>query len=421
MNICYQNIKRMDINFKPNNRRVILRKFNICEKKIIRIGRILTGFPEEQVNSINNNIMDEFKHRHRDFTGFLDSVFDELAHYFPQARKFSEKARRVFCSYFVSEYSIEAAALFNPSIVRFPGGNNSPDTKFVLSLRATGEGHISSVEFIGGAIDRSGNLSLDPISDLAEIPSTINIRPGMTEIEFDPATALSERVIFPVTEEESKGIEDVRLVRFEHDSQITYYGTFTAYDGHQILSKILETSDFIKFKIHRLKGTAIKDKGMALFPRKIEGRYAMISRQDGENQRIMFSDDILNWQESTVIKAPEQSWELIKTGNCGSPMETPDGWLLLTHGVGPLRKYVIGACLLDLHDPSRVIAELPYPLLTPDSNEREGYVPNVLYTCGGVIHNGQLILPYAMSDAVTGFATADVDELIKNMNKVSEN
>lgn len=225
-------------------------------------------------------------------------------------------------------------------------------------------------------------------------------------------------MIFPLTRDESNGIEDVRFVKFEDgNNENSYYGTFTAYDGKLIKSKLICTRDFKKYTIRSMKGSAISDKGMALFPRKINGKYAMISRQDGENIRIMFSKDILYWESSEIIQEPEFPWQFGKLGNCGSPIELDEGWLLLTHGVGSLRKYVIGACLLDLNDPSKVIAKLKEPLLSPNKDEREGYVPNVVYSCGGILHNRQIILPYAMSDSVSGFVTVDVAALVSRMKK----
>jgi predicted GH43/DUF377 family glycosyl hydrolase len=313
------------------------------------------------------------------------------------------------------EYSVEAAALFNPSIVMHPdqSGLQEGQIRFVLSLRATGEGHISSLEFMNGTLDSRGRVELADTTRFATLPSTIReIDTNLTEISFDPQSELSERVLFPVTDDESNGIEDVRFVRFENN---TYYGTFTAYDGSRIKSKLLETRDFITFKNHAMRGAAIKDKGMALFPRKIDGRYAMISRQDDLNIRIMFSDDILHWEDSQIIVEPSNYWEFRKIGNCSSPIETEEGWFLLTHGVGPMRKYEIGACLLDRNDPTRLKGRLKHALISPDEEEREGYVPNVVYTCGALLHENQLLIPYAMSDSISGFGVADIRNVIAHM------
>lgn len=375
---------------------------------------------EQEIDEMANRIHQEFGWRHRNFDQILMNRFHEIEPVLPSGISLSENKKKVLASYCIMEYSIEAAALFNPSIVPHPDQTGMEDgsARFILSLRAAGEGHISSIEFMSGEVDARGQLKLEEVSRFATSPSAICVdceSPGTVEIEFDPLTDLSERVIFPISADESNGIEDVRLVRFEDAGIVTYYGTFTAYDGHQIKSKLLETKDFIRFKIHTMRGAAIKDKGMALFPKKINGRYAMVSRQDDFNIRIMFTDNILQWKTSSVLRTPQMPWEFVKSGNIGSPLETEQGWLLLTHGVGAMRKYVIGACLLDKADPTKVIAQLKEPLLSPKEDERDGYVPNVLYSCGAMIYRDKLILPYAMSDAVSGFAIADVQTLIKQM------
>jgi predicted GH43/DUF377 family glycosyl hydrolase len=239
------------------------------------------------------------------------------------------------------------------------------------------------------------------------------------EVAFHPDHRISERVIFPVSKNESRGIEDARFVQFFNDNgEVVYFATYTAYNGVTILPQLIETKDFIKFNILTLNGKAVKNKGMALFPRKIGGRYAMLSRQDGENNHIMFSDNIHFWQESQIIQEPELPWEFMQIGNCGSPLETDKGWIVLTHGVGPMRKYCIGAILLDLENPTKIIARLDEPLLAPHEKEREGYVPNVVYSCGALIHNNVLVIPYAMSDINSGIATVVVKELLNGMRAV---
>ena len=235
------------------------------------------------------------------------------------------------------------------------------------------------------------------------------------DLKFIHQGPLYERVIFPSAKCEAMGMEDARFVNFKDQGKSCYYGTYTAYDGRSIRSQIIETTDFINFKIRSLYGQAINDKGMALFPRKINGKYAMISRQGGEDISIMFSDNIHFWHKSVKLEVPLKHWKFTQIGNCGSPIETDHGWLLLTHAVGPLRKYVIGACLLDLEDPSRVLGSLIEPLMMPNREEREGYVPNVLYTCGAMIHNEELILPYAMSDSSTGFARVPMAQLLEKL------
>lgn len=236
------------------------------------------------------------------------------------------------------------------------------------------------------------------------------------EIIFDPNHRISERVIFPVSENESRGIEDARFVRFtDDDESVTYYATYTAYNGFVILPQLIETKDFVKFKIITLNGNAVQNKGMALFPRRINGKYAMMSRQDGENNHLMFSDDLHFWQVSEIIQEPGEPWEFVQIGNCGSPIETKLGWILLTHGVGPMRKYCIGAKLLDLKDPSKVIGRIKEPILMPTEEEREGYVPNVVYSCGAIIHNEELIIPYAMADSRSGIANLSIKALLSKM------
>jgi predicted GH43/DUF377 family glycosyl hydrolase len=241
------------------------------------------------------------------------------------------------------------------------------------------------------------------------------------EVYFERDQLISEQVIFPASKIESRGIEDARFVQFfNDDGQVTFYATYTAYNGVSILPQLIETKDFGKFKISTLNGKAVQNKGMALFPRKVHDRYVMLSRQDGENNRIMFSDNIHFWQESEIIQEPTRPWEFVQLGNCGSPLETSDGWLVLTHGVGPMRQYCIGAILLDLDNPAKVIAYLEEPLLAPHEEEREGYVPNVVYSCGSLIHNNELIIPYAMADIMSGIATVRVDELIRSMQWISD-
>ncbi len=236
------------------------------------------------------------------------------------------------------------------------------------------------------------------------------------EIIFDPEHRISERVIFPVSENECRGIEDARFVRFvDDDGSATYYATYTAYNGFVILPQLIETKDFLKFKISTLNGNAVQNKGMALFPKRINGKYAMMSRQDGENNHLMYSDDLHFWQESEIIHEPGEPWEFVQIGNCGSPIETKFGWILITHGVGPMRKYCIGAKLLDLKDPSKVIARIKEPILMPTEEEREGYVPNVVYSCGAMIHNDELIIPYAMADSRSGIANLPIKALLSRM------
>ena len=292
--------------------------------------------------------------------------------------------------------------------------------RFILSLRAIGEGHVSSLTFRAGTIAADGSLTVDPTARLASSPRISHRVSGPdgddVEFVFKPEEDISERVIFPVTESQSNGIEDARFVEFSDDGRKTYYATYTAYRGTAIRSELIETSDFMSFRMTPLQGAAARNKGMALFPRKIDGKYAMIARQDNENLYLIYSDDLYTWDGGQAILKPQFPWEFVQIGNCGSPIELDEGWLLLTHGVGPVRKYSIGAALLDKSDPSRVLARSSEPLLRPEPSEREGYVPNVVYTCGAMRHNDQIILPYAVSDTFSNFATIQISALMRSMS-----
>ena len=411
-------IERLSTILKPNPRRVICQSYNISKDNVWRISEQLVSYTDDQMEALYHQLMAGFGSRHRNLEPLLDRHFHELENHLPKSIQLSPVAKRVLASFFSKEYSFEAAALFNPSIIT--NANQAATGKdvmqFIMSLRAAGEGHISSVEFIGGSYNNGGSIRLDPVSAYATIPQSIrSVNDSTIELEFDPDTKLSERIIFPVTPEESNGIEDLRMVKYTESDTPVYYGTYTAYDGKCIRSKLMETKDFLRFRLHRLNGAAIRDKGMALFPEKIDGKFAMISRQDSENLRIMFSDDLLHWDESHILLKPQLPWELAKVGNCGSPLKTNEGWLLLTHGVGAMRKYSMGICLLDLRNPSKVQARLKEPLIDPNDQEREGYVPNVVYSCGGIIHRNWLLLPYAMSDSASGFARINIDELLQKM------
>jgi predicted GH43/DUF377 family glycosyl hydrolase len=334
---------------------------------------------------------------------------------------FSSVQRQLIGAYFLNEYSFEASALFNPSIMPHPDQSGAPKgaLRFILSLRAVGEGHVSSLTFRSGTIAADGSLTVDPTARLASSPR-INLRVSApdgdhVELTFNPEEELSERVIFPVTESQSNGIEDARFVEFCDGGRKTYYATYTAYSGAAIRSELIETHDFMSFRMTPLQGAAASNKGMALFPRMIDGKYAMIARQDNENLYLIYSDDLYRWDGGQAILKPEFPWEFVQIGNCGSPIELDEGWLLLTHGVGPVRKYSIGAALLDRKDPSKVLARSREPLLHPEPSEREGYVPNVVYTCGAMRHNDQIILPYAVSDTFSNFATIKISALMQAM------
>jgi len=422
----------------------------------------------------------ELGSRHADLEGSWLRHFHSIRAYLPH-RALSEKRRLVLGAYFTGEYAVESVALFNPSMVPHPDQTNvaEGDLRFVLSLRAVGEGHISSIEFRTGVIRRNHAIEIDKTSGLVIAPEidpeptfpksiflhklndnglennwsrSVMNRLGETfsrsdlddamqrasheaqphsedvrqtieflhwvvesnyEVNFDPANPLSERVIFPVSLNETNGIEDARFVRFvDEDKRATYYATYTAYDGRRTLPQLIETSDFLQFRVRTLSGPAIQNKGMALFPRRIDGRFAMLSRYDDENLFLMFSEDRYFWRNPQLLLQPCWSWEFVKIGNCGSPIETDAGWLVLTHGVGPMRKYCISATLLDLEDPSKVIGRLKAPLLEPAAHRMDGYVPNVVYTCGALIHGGQLILPYGLNDTEATIVTIELEKLL---------
>jgi len=367
------------------------------------------------------DVLENFEGRHRNLLEIFEARADEMESAFAAHASFSKIQRQLVGAYFLHEYSFEASALFNPSIVSHPDQSGAPQggSRFMLSLRAVGEGHVSSLTFRSGSIAADGSVSVDPTARLASIPRVRSRTSGPdgddVEVIFKPDEHISERVIFPITESQSNGIEDARFVEVDEGGRRMFYATYTAYSGKAIRSELLQTTDFMSFRMSPLRGTAARNKGMALFPRKINGRYAMIGRQDNENLYLIYSDDLYSWNGGQVILKPQFPWEFVQIGNCGSPIELDNGWLLLTHGVGAVRKYSIGAVLLDKEDPSKVLARSREPLVRPDMSEREGYVPNVVYTCGAMRHNDQIILPYAVSDTFSNFATIKIAALMQAM------
>jgi predicted GH43/DUF377 family glycosyl hydrolase len=385
------------------------------------VERVLNLDPQAAAGQLAD-VLENFQGRHRNLLKTFERRADEMEEALLAHCTFSEVQRQLIGAYFLHEYSFEASALFNPSIVPHPDQSGIPNgsLRFILSLRAVGEGHVSSLTFRAGAIAADGSITVDPTARLATSPGITHRTAGPigdeVEVAFEPASDISERVIFPVTESQSNGIEDARFVQFSDGGRTTYYATYTAYKGTAIRSELIETTDFLSFRMTPLQGAAARNKGMALFPRKIEGRYAMIARQDNENLYLIYSDDLYRWEGGQAILKPQFPWEFVQIGNCGSPIELEEGWLMLTHGVGPVRKYSIGAALLDKRDPSRVLARSSEPLLRPEPSEREGYVPNVVYTCGAMTHNDQLILPYAVSDTYSNFATIQISALMRSMS-----
>jgi predicted GH43/DUF377 family glycosyl hydrolase len=424
-------LNRQALYLRPDPARVIVRPFkpateprdlNPTDKTRANhiVDRVLALDPEAVASQLAD-VLENFDGRHRNLLETFEARADVMEQALAAHGTFSNVQRQLIGAYFLNEYSFEASALFNPSIVPHPDQSDAPKggLRFVLSLRAVGEGHVSSLTFRAGTIAADGSLSVDPTARLASSPRVSRRISGPDgdhiELTFNPEEDLSERVIFPVTESQSNGIEDARFVHFSEGDRKLYYATYTAYSGRAIRSELIETEDFLSFRMSPLKGAASQNKGMALFPRRIAGKYAMIARQDNENLYLIYSDDLHTWEGGQAILKPEFPWEFVQIGNCGSPIELDEGWLLLTHGVGPVRKYSIGAALLDKNDPSRVIARSREPLLRPRPSEREGYVPNVVYTCGAMRHNDQIILPYAVSDTFANFATIKISTLLNAM------
>ena len=402
---------------RPAQSRVLLRPFSHGDSQ--RVGQIMArimAIPEEQVGPLLEEISSEFAHRHRGIQGLFLERYEQVAEALRPGIHCSEQRRLLIGSYFLAEYSLECAALFNPSIVPHmdQAGLAFGALRFILTLRATGEGHISSITFRTGVVHPDQRIEVSPPGTFVTEPRRI---PGLTdEFEFQPDRELSERVLFPATLSQRNGIEDARFVRFRNeDGSEVYFATFTAYDGRTVRPELLETTDFVRFRFATLTGSAARNKGMALFPRKINGRYAMLSRQDAESIHLAYSDDLHSWEEHKLLLRPCFAWELVQVGNCGSPIETDAGWLVLTHGVGPMRKYCISAFLLDRNDPGKVIGRLRDPLLEPMESERDGYVPNVVYTCGAILHRGELIIPHGLADHTTGFSTVSVDAVLAAM------
>jgi predicted GH43/DUF377 family glycosyl hydrolase len=425
-------LHRQALYLRPDPARVIVRPFrpateprdlNPTDKTRANhiVERVLALDPKIAA-SLLADVLENFQGRHHNLLETFELRADEMEGALAAHDAFSETQRRLIGAYFLNEYSFEASALFNPSIVPHPDQSGAPagGLRFILSLRAVGEGHVSSLTFRAGTVAADGSLAVDPTTRLASSPKigcrTAGPLGDKVEVTFQEGLDISERVIFPVTEYQSQGIEDARFVEFSDGDRKTYYATYTAYTGRAIRSELIETSDFLSFRMSPLQGTAAHNKGMALFPRRIDGKYAMIARQDNENLYLIYSNDVYRWDGGQAILKPQFPWEFVQIGNCGSPIELDEGWLLLTHGVGPVRKYSIGAALLDKNDPSRVLARSVEPLLHPEPSEREGYVPNVVYTCGAMRHNNQIILPYAVSDTYSNFATIEIAALMRAMS-----
>ena len=482
-------VNRKDIKFLPDASRVIARFLYTDDERAIYTIRSVLNMSDIEASIALKRVLRDYSVRHRNISKVFEKHFNKISHLFtplnidPETLDFSKKL--LIGSYFTMEYSIESSAFFNPSIVEHPDQSETGqgEKRVIISFRATGEGHISSIVFRRGVLDNDHNLSIEPVGNMLEeaehirrhiydketfkskldemkdfqgiIPSglildklndkftygelrncieedrkTLHLAASKKmflnqimwlasshyEIEFSLDTNISERVIFPVSTNENNGIEDARFVKFTDDNnEANYYATYTAFDGTTILPKLLDTRDFYHFRVLPLHGEVAQNKGMALFPRKVNGKYAMLCRMDGVNNYIAYSDNITVWREAKLLQQPKFPWEFIQIGNCGSPIETKAGWLVITHGVGPMREYVLGASLFDIHHPEKEIGRLKNPLLIPNAKEREGYVPNVVYSCGSMVHNEHLIIPYAMSDYASTYATINLKELLKEL------
>lgn len=474
--IAFPSLRRDPTVLRADASRVLLRPFVPGDsQRIAGIVLRILALSEEETKTLLCEVCRDFSARHQRIGETFLERSDEVLGQIGLTGDFSLERRKLIGSFFLAEYSLEAAALFNPSLVPHPdqSGVAAGAVRFVLSLRATGEGHISSITFRTGIVHADGRIEVEPphgfLAEPRQIPNPLYERDlfsrtllelGLAsdftarvieklderfalgdlrarldservleheaqahgiwtlaksnhEVQFQPDQMLSERILFPATPSQRNGIEDARFVCFQNENgSCTYYATFTAYDGRVIMPELVETADFQRFRFLTLNGPAAKNKGMALFPRKIGQRYAMLGRQDNENIFLMFSPNVHFWDECQVLLKPKYPWELIQLGNCGSPLETDAGWLVLSHGVGPMRKYCIGAFLLDRDDPSKVLGRLPEPLLMPNAAEREGYVPNAVYSCGSLLHNGRIIVPYGLADQAAGFATVELADVL---------
>lgn len=421
-------VHKQDLFIYPDPERVLLRAFRptieprelnpIDKRRANHIIDRVCALGEGDVATLLADTIAEFGGRHQNLLSVFEARARNLESVFATHEPFSEAQRSLIGAYFVLEYSFEAAALFNPSIVPHPdqSGLVEGHLRFILSLRAVGEGHVSSIAFRTGTVGLDGIITLDPPERFASIPTILERIGDALHVGFAGDSAIGERVLFPITHAQSNGIEDARFVCFDEGNGPVYYATYTAYNGRAIRSELLETLDFLTFRMTPLQGRSAGNKGMALFPRKVAGRYAMIARQDNENLHFVTSDDLFNWDDGVPMLKPEFPWEFVQIGNCGSPIELDEGWLLLTHGVGPVRTYKIGAVLLDKADPSKVIGRMREPLIVPEVAAKGNYVPNVVYTCGMMRHGDNIIIPYAVRDASCTFATIGISDLLALMD-----
>ncbi len=379
--------------------------------------------PEEQATAELIGVLRDFEARHWQTRAIFDRRFAEMAEQIEMDANLSGDKKQLIGAYFCHEYSYAAAALMNPSVVPHPdqSGLEPGAQRIILSLRAVGEGHISSIAYREGILTSDNRLELAPEPPFATAVQRLGGRidndfAGPVAVERHPDSTVSGMVMFPVTPAQRNGLEDLRLTPFTHpDGRTEWLGTYTAYSGHRIQSELMRTRDFRLFELRPMRGSASVNKGMALFPRMIAGKYWLIGRQDGENCFIISSDSLEDWGEGDILLTPEFPWEMVQIGNCGSPIELDQGWLLLTHGVGAMRKYAIGAALLDKDDPSKVLGRTREPLITAANEDREGYVPNVVYTCGAMLHGDHIFIPYGVADSSVAFAFVPIAALLAGM------
>lgn len=426
-------ITHLDIALHADPARVVIRPFVPADDdpdpgssgptRSQRIANRILGLDESALAAETTRVVSDLSERHRDVGKLLTRRFHEVNGLKIDHCAVDPNIATLIGAFFSEEYSFEAAALFNPSVVAHPdqSGVLAGSIRFVMSLRAVGEGHISSITFRTGICSADGSVTIDPASTQAISPRIETIPGGATDdpgsrLYFDGSRNLSEIVIFPITPYQRHGIEDLRMVRFTNDDgNVSYLGTYTAFSGGNIRQELLRTADFSTFELSALRGQATANKGMALFPRRIDDRYVMLGRHDHENIWLLLSSDLYLWESGTKIITPKWIWEFVQIGNCGSPIELDEGWLVITHGVGAVRNYCIGACLLDKLDPTKLLGRVTIPVLRPTPDERSGYVPNVIYSCGAMVHNRTLVLPFAVADSFTTFATMSLDRLLAEM------
>jgi predicted GH43/DUF377 family glycosyl hydrolase len=435
-------VHRTALTLRPDPARVLVRLFLPGQELLgdgtsradAVIARVLE-MDDAQTKAVLADTLERFEDRHHDLTRTFREHYALVAHRIPRADELSADQQDLVGAYFTQEYALEGAALFNPSLVPHPDqeGLAEGELRFVMSLRAVGEGHISSIEFRTGVLGALGDVRVD---DPAPYPTTGRVSPTEMSsdrradpaqpaalahpdgrdaayvLSFDPQRPLSARVVFPTVAVESHGVEDARFVAFTDEGDVTYHATYTAYDGAKVAPRLLSTTDWVTFRSRPQRGPAARDKGMALFPRKVDGRHLALTRWDRESLGVTSSEDAVTWLEPVTLARPERPWELIQLGQCGPPLETASGWLVLTHGVGPMRTYGIGALLLDLDDPTVVVGVLDEPFLTPAADERDGYVPNVVYSCGALLHGDRLVVPYGCSDSFVRFAFVELQPLL---------